>query len=160
MTPGVSARRLQIPGPPQTAAGRRHVIRTLDDALGEVEFVAASGLFGGVLLPGRDVDRDAGCADRPAELVGGDVYDIYERRPGEFRVFIADARCCGAESFVTSATALPINAADARMPSRPAALAAQPVGSWDTIASPIAVSAPPPTTTMLKSCAMSCASSG
>ena len=31
---GVSARRLQIPGPPQTAAGRRHVIRTLDDAIG------------------------------------------------------------------------------------------------------------------------------
>ena len=30
---GVSARRLQIPGPPQTAAGRRHVIRTLDDAI-------------------------------------------------------------------------------------------------------------------------------
>jgi NADPH-dependent 2,4-dienoyl-CoA reductase/sulfur reductase-like enzyme len=31
---GVSARRLQIPGPSQTAAGRRHVIRTLDDAIG------------------------------------------------------------------------------------------------------------------------------
>ena len=31
---GVSARRLQIPGPPQTAAGRRHVIRTLEDAIG------------------------------------------------------------------------------------------------------------------------------
>ena len=30
---GVSARRLQIPGPPQTAAGGRHVIRTLDDAV-------------------------------------------------------------------------------------------------------------------------------
>ena len=31
---GVSARRLQIPGPPHTAAARRHVIRTLDDAIG------------------------------------------------------------------------------------------------------------------------------
>jgi NADPH-dependent 2,4-dienoyl-CoA reductase/sulfur reductase-like enzyme len=31
---GVSARRLQIPGPPATAAGGRHVIRTLDDAIG------------------------------------------------------------------------------------------------------------------------------
>jgi NADPH-dependent 2,4-dienoyl-CoA reductase/sulfur reductase-like enzyme len=31
---GVSARRLPIPGPPPTAAGGRHVIRTLDDALG------------------------------------------------------------------------------------------------------------------------------
>ena len=30
---GVRARRLQIPGPPQTPAGGRHVIRTLDDAL-------------------------------------------------------------------------------------------------------------------------------
>ena len=30
---GVRARRLQIPGPPQTAAGGRHVIRTLDDAI-------------------------------------------------------------------------------------------------------------------------------
>jgi NADPH-dependent 2,4-dienoyl-CoA reductase/sulfur reductase-like enzyme len=31
---GVSARRLPIPGPPPTAAGGRHVIRTLDDAIG------------------------------------------------------------------------------------------------------------------------------
>lgn len=31
---GVRARRLQTPGPPQTAAARRHVIRTLDDAVG------------------------------------------------------------------------------------------------------------------------------
>jgi NADPH-dependent 2,4-dienoyl-CoA reductase/sulfur reductase-like enzyme len=31
---GARARRLQIPGPPQTAAGRRHVIRSLDDAIG------------------------------------------------------------------------------------------------------------------------------
>jgi 2-polyprenyl-6-methoxyphenol hydroxylase-like FAD-dependent oxidoreductase len=30
---GVSARRLPIPGPPATAAGGRHVIRTLDDAI-------------------------------------------------------------------------------------------------------------------------------
>ncbi len=30
---GVSARRLPIPGPPPTAAGGRHVIRTLDDAI-------------------------------------------------------------------------------------------------------------------------------
>jgi NADPH-dependent 2,4-dienoyl-CoA reductase/sulfur reductase-like enzyme len=31
---GVSARRLPVPGPPATAAGGRHVIRTLDDAIG------------------------------------------------------------------------------------------------------------------------------
>jgi NADPH-dependent 2,4-dienoyl-CoA reductase/sulfur reductase-like enzyme len=31
---GVSARRLPLPGPPPTAAGGRHVIRTLDDAIG------------------------------------------------------------------------------------------------------------------------------
>ena len=31
---GVNARRLPIPGPPATAAGGRHVVRTLDDAIG------------------------------------------------------------------------------------------------------------------------------
>jgi sigma-B regulation protein RsbU (phosphoserine phosphatase) len=35
---------------------------------------------------------------RPAELVGGDVYDIYERRPGEFRVFLADATGHGVQA--------------------------------------------------------------
>ncbi len=30
---GVRARRMNMPGPPQTPAGRRHVIRTLDDAI-------------------------------------------------------------------------------------------------------------------------------
>jgi serine phosphatase RsbU (regulator of sigma subunit) len=35
---------------------------------------------------------------RPAELVGGDVYDIYERRPGCFRVFLADATGHGVQA--------------------------------------------------------------
>jgi serine phosphatase RsbU (regulator of sigma subunit) len=35
---------------------------------------------------------------RPAELVGGDVYDIYERRPGEYRVFLADATGHGVQA--------------------------------------------------------------
>lgn len=35
---------------------------------------------------------------RPAELVGGDVYDIYERSPGEFRVFVADATGHGVQA--------------------------------------------------------------
>lgn len=35
---------------------------------------------------------------RPAELVGGDVYDIFERRPGEFRVFLADATGHGVQA--------------------------------------------------------------
>jgi len=35
---------------------------------------------------------------RPAELVGGDVYDIYERRNGEFRVFLADATGHGVQA--------------------------------------------------------------
>ena len=35
---------------------------------------------------------------RPAELVGGDVYDIYERQPGCFRVFLADATGHGVQA--------------------------------------------------------------
>ncbi len=35
---------------------------------------------------------------RPAELVGGDVYDIYERRPGCFRIFLADATGHGVQA--------------------------------------------------------------
>lgn len=35
---------------------------------------------------------------RPAELVGGDVYDIWERRPGVFRVFLADATGHGVQA--------------------------------------------------------------
>jgi serine phosphatase RsbU (regulator of sigma subunit) len=35
---------------------------------------------------------------RPAELVGGDVYDICERRPGEYRVFLADATGHGVQA--------------------------------------------------------------
>ncbi len=42
---GVSARRLPIPGPPPTAAGGRHVIRTLDDAIA----------LRAALVPGADV---------------------------------------------------------------------------------------------------------
>jgi sigma-B regulation protein RsbU (phosphoserine phosphatase) len=35
---------------------------------------------------------------RPAELVGGDVYDICERRPGQYRVFLADATGHGVQA--------------------------------------------------------------
>jgi serine phosphatase RsbU (regulator of sigma subunit) len=35
---------------------------------------------------------------RPAELVGGDVYDIWERSPGHFRVFLADATGHGVQA--------------------------------------------------------------
>jgi sigma-B regulation protein RsbU (phosphoserine phosphatase) len=35
---------------------------------------------------------------RPAELVGGDIYDIYERAPGSFRVFLADATGHGVQA--------------------------------------------------------------
>ncbi len=35
---------------------------------------------------------------RPAELVGGDVYDICEHRPGEYRVFLADATGHGVQA--------------------------------------------------------------
>jgi serine phosphatase RsbU (regulator of sigma subunit) len=35
---------------------------------------------------------------RPAELVGGDVYDIWERAPGTFRVFLADATGHGVQA--------------------------------------------------------------
>src|SRR5512138_1502870 len=60
---------------------------------------------------------------------------------------IADARCCGAESFDTISDACPINEAEARMPSLPAAFAPQPFGSCATMRSPISVSLFPPTTT-------------
>lgn len=35
---------------------------------------------------------------RPAELVGGDVYDIFERSPGSYRVFLADATGHGVQA--------------------------------------------------------------
>src|SRR5687768_610313 len=75
-------------------------------------------------------------------------------------VFIADARCCGAESLQTIAAARPISAADARMPRRPAALAPRPSGICAIIVSPIAASPLPPTTTTSHRSAILTASSG
>src|SRR5687767_11190401 len=35
---------------------------------------------------------------RPAELVGGDIYDVWERSPGTYRVFLADATGHGVQA--------------------------------------------------------------
>jgi sigma-B regulation protein RsbU (phosphoserine phosphatase) len=56
--------------------------------------------FQSLILP-RPPESDRvkfGLFYRPAELVGGDVYDIYERRPGEFRIFLADATGHGVQA--------------------------------------------------------------
>lgn len=45
------------------------------------------------ILPQLPVTDQLGfaVAYRPAELVGGDVYDVWERSPGVYRIFLADA---------------------------------------------------------------------
>lgn len=80
-------------------------VRRINDRLSEALRTITTDLeqaerFQQLILPRPPVsDRVRfGVFYRPAELVGGDVYDIYERRPGEFRVFLADATGHGVQA--------------------------------------------------------------
>jgi hypothetical protein len=64
---------------------------------------------------------------------------------------IADARCCGAESFVTIAWARPINSADESSDSVPIPSMTHPGGSASLICSAIAKSAFEPISAIRKS---------